>query len=70
MRIKSEGSDFVELELTADEAGRVAADILAQQKISGETAVAVAQKLENEGLYSKPAVPHRMEWVGPDDVES
>lgn len=70
MRVKTEGSDFVEIELTADEAGRVAADILAQQKISGEAAVAVAEKLENEGLYSKPSVPHRMEWAGPDDLET
>lgn len=69
MRVKVEGSDFVELELTADEAGRVAADILAQQKISGESAVTAAQKLEDEGLYCKPEVPHRMEWAGPDGSE-
>jgi len=68
MRVQVEGSDFVVLELSLDEAAHLAADILGQEKRAGEGAVALAHKLAEAGLCTKKTVSNRSEWAGPDDV--
>ncbi|MHB1609250.1 MAG: hypothetical protein ACYCTF_01630 [Acidiferrobacter sp.] len=65
MHIRTEGSDFVVLDVSLKEAGRIAADILSQEAIAGDKALAVARKLREAGFYLQPAVSGRSEWAGP-----
>ena len=68
MHIRTEGSDFVVLDVSLEEAGRIAADILSQEAIAGDKALAVAHKLREAGFYLRPVVSGRSEWAGPDRV--
>lgn len=67
MHIKSEEKTTVTLVLDAHEAGRIAADILANPKAAGTVAVALATRLKDQGFFREPPVLRRTEWAGPDN---
>ncbi len=67
MRIKNEDKDSVTLELSAAEAGRIAADLTGHTQIAGDQALALARLLRDQGYFLEPAVSARTEWAGPDD---
>jgi len=66
MRIKTEEANAVTIELDAEEAGLIAADILSKEKSAGTDAVTVANLLRDQGFFLEPVVSTRMEWAGPD----
>ena len=67
MYIKSEDADSVTLELTATEAGHIAADLLDNKDLAGEQAQALAELLKKQGYFAKLETPPRTEWGGPYD---
>jgi len=67
MRVMTEEVHSVVFELSLEEAGHIAADILAKEKPAGVAAVAMANLFRDQGLFLEPTVSSRMEWAGPDE---
>ncbi|MHB8252406.1 MAG: hypothetical protein ACYDEV_01585 [Acidiferrobacter sp.] len=68
MRVTTEEAQSVTLEVSLEEAGHIAADILSKESAAGKAAVAVAHQLQDQGLFLKPVVSDRTEWAGPDKL--
>ncbi len=68
MHIKHEEPTAVVIELSAIEAGHIAADLAAKCDIAGKGAEALATLLRERGFFRELAVSQRTEWAGPDDA--
>ncbi|MDA8391174.1 MAG: hypothetical protein M0Z76_10680 [Gammaproteobacteria bacterium] len=67
MHIKREEADSVTVELTAAEAGHIAADLMENAALAGADGQALARLLKDQGYFLKLAASPRTEWIGPDD---
>lgn len=68
MRIKDEQDETVTIYLSAQEAGAISANIIENSAKAGDTAMALAQLLREQGYIPIAAGVPRYEWVGPDDL--
>ncbi|MDA8361358.1 MAG: hypothetical protein M0Z44_05085 [Gammaproteobacteria bacterium] len=67
MHIKREDTDSVTLELTATEAGHIAADLTENTAVAGSEGQTLAKLLKDQGYFLALSSSPRTEWIGPDD---